>query len=83
MFTDLFMGIFNKHASLKFKVVKANNNPFMAKDLRKAIMKRSKLKNEFHKKRSYNSERAYKNQRNLCTYLLYIYIKERKEKLLQ
>ena len=33
-------------------------------------MKRSKLKNEFTKKRSYNSERAYKKQRNLCTYLL-------------
>ena len=51
MFTDLFMGIFNKHAPLKFKVVRANNNPFMTKDLRKAIMKRSKLKNEFNKKK--------------------------------
>ena len=57
----LFIGIFNKHVPLKFKVVRANNNPFMTKDLRKAIMKRSKLKNEFNKKRSYNSERAYKN----------------------
>ena len=64
------MGIFDKHAPLKFKVVTANNNPFMTKDLRKAIMKRSKLKNEFNKRRSYNSERAYKKQRNLCTYLL-------------
>ena len=39
MFTDLFMGIFNKHASIKFKVVRANNNPFMVKDIRKAITK--------------------------------------------
>ena len=36
------MGIFNKHAPLKFKVVRANNNHFMTK--------RSKLKNEFNKK---------------------------------
>ena len=70
MFTDLFMGIFNKYATLKFKVVRANNNPFMNKDLRKVITKRSKLKNEFNKERSYNSERAYQKQRNLCTDLL-------------
>ena len=64
------MGILNKDAPLKFMVVRANNNPFMTKDLRKAIMESSKLKNEFNKIRSYNSERAYKKQRNLCTYLL-------------
>ena len=34
MFTDLFMGIFNKHVQLKFKVVRANNNPFMTKERR-------------------------------------------------
>ena len=58
------------------KVVRANNNPFMTKDLRKAIMKRSKLKNEFNKQKSYNSERAYRKQRNSS-------LKERKGKQLQ
>ena len=42
----------------------------MAKDLRKEIMVRSKLRNIFSKNRSYEKWCKYKRQRNLCLNLL-------------
>ena len=39
-----------KHASIKKKILRFNNNPFMSKALRKAIMHKSKLKNIYNKK---------------------------------
>ena len=44
--------IFNKHAPIKRKYIRANEAPFMTKDLHKAIMKRSKLRNKFLKSRN-------------------------------
>ena len=41
--------IFNKHSPIKRKQSRANEAPFMTKDLHKAIMKRSKLRNNFLK----------------------------------
>ena len=41
----LFMDIFNRHAPLKTKHVRANDNPFMTKELRKEHMKRFRLRN--------------------------------------
>ena len=42
----------------------------MTKDLRKAIMKRSKLRNIFNKSKNLEADTAYKKQRNICTSLL-------------
>ena len=42
----------------------------MTKDLRKAIMKRSKLRNKFNKSKTLEAHTAYKKQRNICTSLL-------------
>ena len=42
----------------------------MSKTLRKAIMKRSKLRNTFNKKRSSENWRSYKRQRNICSNIL-------------
>ena len=39
--------IFNKHAPIKRKYIRANEVPFMTNDLRKAVMKRSKPRNSF------------------------------------
>ena len=44
-FERLFTDIINKHAPLKTKFLRANNKPHLTKELRKAIMKRTKLKN--------------------------------------
>ena len=60
----------NKHAPLKKKFLRHNNNPFMTKDLRKQVMVRSKLRNMFNKNRNYENWCKYKRQRNLCLNLL-------------
>ena len=41
-----------RFAPYKHKKVRYNNNPFMTKQLRKKIMVRSKLRNEFNKSRT-------------------------------
>ena len=42
----------------------------MTKELRKEIMKRSKLKNKYNKKRNHENWSLYKKQRNYCLSLL-------------
>ena len=58
--------ILDKHAPLKTKYIRGNNAAFMNKELGKAIMKRSKLKNNFNKNKCNENWRLYKKQRNLC-----------------
>ena len=43
-FEKAFLTVLNKQALLRTKFLRHNNNPFMTKELRKAIMKRSQLK---------------------------------------
>ena len=43
-FQNIFIVLLNKHAPIKKKIIRFNNNPFRSKALRKAIMQRSKLK---------------------------------------
>ena len=52
------------------KILRHNNGPFMTKELRKEIMKRSKLKNKYNKTRNYENCSLYKKQRNYCESLL-------------
>ena len=42
----------------------------MTKDLNKAIMKRSKLRNTFLKEKRDSARKAYTSQRNICVSLL-------------
>ena len=69
-FVNIFMTLLNKHAPIKFKYMRANNNLFMTKELRKAIMQRSKLRNKLNRFRTAEANIAYKKQRNICTSLL-------------
>ena len=62
--------IFNKHAPIKRKYIRANEAPFMTKDLHKAIIKRSKLRNKFLKSRNLFKWKNYTSQRNICKKLL-------------
>ena len=50
-FEENFLGVLNKHASLKMKVQRANHAPYVTKDLGKAIMKRSYLEKLYLRKR--------------------------------
>ena len=70
-FQAVFLEILNKIAPVKVKVLWFNNNAFMTKSLRKAIMLRSKLKNNFNKQRSDGNWDNYKKQRNFCVKLLH------------
>ena len=51
-------------------MLRFNNSAFMTKNLRKEIMKRSKLKNNFNKNRNHENWCKYKTQRNYCVNLL-------------
>ena len=62
--------IFNKNASIKRKYIRANEAPFMTKDLHKAIVKRSKLRNTFLKSGNLSDGKNYTSQINLCKKLL-------------
>ena len=70
IFQAVFLEILNKIAPVKVKVLRFNNNAFMTKSLRKAIMLRSRLKNNFNKQRSDENWDNYKKQRNFCVKLL-------------
>ena len=43
------MSTLDKNAPLKKKMLRANHTPYMTKGLRKAMMKRSSLKNKVYK----------------------------------
>ena len=69
-FKETVFNIFNKYAPIKRKYVRANEAPFMTKELHKAIMKRSRLRNNFLKDRTENNQKNLKHQRNFCEKLL-------------
>ena len=68
-YVSLVMEMLNKHAPLKMKYIRANDQPFITKKLRKEHMKRSKLRNKYLKNKKSNA-RSYKVQRNKCVSLL-------------
>ena len=70
LFENIFLQVLNAHAPVKKKIQRFNNNPFMTKQLRKAIMHRSRLKNVFNKNRTPKTWDSYKKQRNFCVDLL-------------
>ena len=64
------MKILDEFVPVKCKYLRANDGPYMTKDLRKAIMLRSKLKNKLFKEKTATCRVAYKKQRNKCTSLV-------------
>ena len=64
------MKVLNKHAPIKTKYLWANYSPFVTTELSKAIMLRSKLRNQFLKCKSEEARARFKIQRNLCATLL-------------
>ena len=65
-FHEITTRIFDKHAPIKHKYVRANQGPYMNKILNKAIMNRSRLKNRFLANRNEENRKAFKKQRNYC-----------------
>ena len=69
-FQDTIIDSLNKHAPLKRKYLRANHSNFIMKELSKAIMQRSKLRNLYLELRSDESRSRYKKQRNVCMSVL-------------
>ena len=63
-FETIFLQILDKHAPIKQKVARGNDKPFMNTTLRKAIMRRSALKNKYYKYKTEESHQAFKKQKN-------------------
>ena len=69
-FEERINSILEKHLPFKKKYVRANNGAFMNIELRKAIMRRSKLRNRCNKNKTVENVNAYKTQRNQCVNIL-------------
>ena len=68
-FEEDFLGVLNKHAPLKKKILRANHGPYVTKALRKAIMKRPYLEKLYFKKKTTESLKKYKKHKNFCSRL--------------
>ena len=62
IFTKIFIETSNKHAPIKKKYVRANHANVVTKDLRKAIMLTSRLRNIFLKENSFSLKRRTTNK---------------------
>ena len=69
-FEHIFLTVLDKHAPVKQRVVRANDKPYMTKVLRKAIMRRSFLKNKYQKLKTEEANKAFKKQKNYTNRLL-------------
>ena len=69
-FEHIFLAVLEKHAPMKQRTVRANEKPFMTKVLRKAIMRRSFLKNKYQKLKTDEAQKAFKKQKNYTNRLL-------------
>ena len=74
-FERAFLDVLSHHAPWKQKGLRANNKPYVTKQLRKAIMHRSYLENKHYKYRTPVHWQANKKQNNYCNRL---YKRERK-----
>ena len=68
-FSDVFRSVLDKHAPLKRKMTRGNQGPFMTKQLSKAIMNRSKLRNRYITWPPRENFWDYKKAKNICNNL--------------
>ena len=64
------MELLNKITPLKTKFLRANHSKFVTKELSKAIMLRTKLRNKFLMKKTLESRAKYNKQSNICVNLI-------------
>ena len=69
-FIKVFINTLNNHAPSKKMYTRGNHLPFMNKELSKAIMNRTRVRNVYLRKRSDENRKKYSKQRNYCVSLL-------------
>ena len=67
---EIFLSILDKYAPKKQKFMRTNNSNFVTKNLWKAIMKSSKLRNKYLRERTNEAKILHNKQRNLCVSIL-------------
>ena len=73
---ETLVTLLDTHAPMKMRLLRENDAPYMNKNLRKAIMTRSRLKNLYNKTPNVENEMNYKKQRNYCVNLFKKSLKE-------
>ena len=68
-FTEVFRLVLHKHAPLKVKKVRGNQHPFMTKELSKAIMNKSKIRQKYRKWPSRENFLALTEAKTFCNKL--------------
>ena len=69
-FQEIIVSLLNVYAPLKKKYLRANHASFVTKELRKAIMLRTRFRNIYLKQRTETTKVAYNRQRNKCVSIL-------------
>ena len=69
IFEKTFENVLNAHAPKKIKFLRGNQKPHVDKNLHKAIMKRSQLKDKANRTKNLENITKYKKQRNLVVKL--------------
>ena len=67
-FKETCLSVVNTIAPLKSRFIRANQAPFINKEIQRGVMVRSKLRKKFLKSRSESDKKAYNKQRNKCVY---------------
>ena len=70
IFKMTFLNVLNRFARLKKKYLRPNHSRFVNKELNKAIMERSRLRNEYLENKTRAARIAYNKQRNVCVSIL-------------
>ena len=68
-FVKMFLQVIDRHAPLKSKTIRGNQVLFMTKELSKAIMTRSSLRNIYNHCKTAENWELYRRQGNLCVTL--------------
>ena len=70
VFKMTFLNALNSFAPDKKKYLRANHSKFVNKELSKAMMLRTKLRNKFLKQKTTETRSSYNKQRNICVSIL-------------
>ena len=65
-FKNTIVCISDKHVPIKREFINASESPFITKELHKAIMKKSKLRNKFLKSKTFFNRKVYTLKRKFC-----------------
>ena len=69
-FEEIVLNLLSSQAPFKKRMVRANHRVLLNKEIHKAIMVRSRLRNKFLKEKTAFSRKAYNKQRNYCDKLI-------------